>query len=280
MTTLGTKSHGGTNHFLPLLRDIALVEPSVALDGFVGILEIFSNVWFAKFSKVTKNVRHVCLVATCWVDRRGLPGVSIPGTTGDLLFVFLYTGGVGWGWVGGDNTKPVSRYATWSSLALDATLHDPHLHLTLRYMIFSCTWCCATWSSLALDATRTWSSLALDGTLLGWVGLGGWGRDNTKPVSRYATWSSIWLYGDTCLSQPYKQTKFALEGHAQTKIMQISFFSTPKNYKNASVFACLRQIWRKNIAQFADDEVAYLLLLLTSITIKSVKNIQKHCKKP
>ena len=157
-------------------------------------------------------------------------------------------------------------YAAWSSLALDATLHDPHLHLTLRYMIFSCTWCYAARSSLALDATLhdlllhlmvrymiftctwchpTWSSLALDATLLGWVGLGGWGGDNTKPVSRYATWSSMWLYGDTYLSQPYKQTKFALEGHAQTKIMQISFFSTPNNYQNAGVFFFFRQIWRK-----------------------------------
>ena len=76
-----------------------------------------------------------------------------------------------------------------------------------------------------------------------------------------------------------RYTKFAVEGHAQTKIMQISIFSTPKNYKNAGVFAFLRQIWRKNLALFADDEVAYLLLLLTRITIKSVKNIQKHSKK-
>ena len=45
-------------------------------------------------------------------------------------------GGVGWG---GDDTTPVSCYATWSSLALDATPLD--------------LLCYATWSSLALDAT-------------------------------------------------------------------------------------------------------------------------------
>ena len=80
------------------------------------------------------------------------------------------------GWVGlgrgGDNTKPASCSATWSSLALGATLiHDFHLHLTLRYVIFTCTWCYA-----------------------GWVeGLGGWGGDSTKPASCYTTWSSLAL---------------------------------------------------------------------------------------
>ena len=65
-------------------------------------------------------------------------------------------GGVGWGGVGwgGDNTKRVSCYPTWSSLALDATLHDLYLHLRLRYMIFTCTWCYATWSSFTFWQTR------------------------------------------------------------------------------------------------------------------------------
>ena len=90
-----------------------------------------------------------------------------------------------------------SCYATWSSLALHATLHDLHLplhatlhdlhlHFMLRYMSFTCTSCYATWSSLALHATlhelhlhfmlrymsftctscyATWASLALHATL-------------------------------------------------------------------------------------------------------------------
>ena len=33
-------------------------------------------------------------------------------------------------------------------------VHDRHLRFTLRYLIFTCTWCYATWSSLALDATQ------------------------------------------------------------------------------------------------------------------------------
>ena len=51
---------------------------------------------------------------------------------------------------GGDNTKPASCSATWSSLALDAALHDFHLNLTLRYMLDAMlrymifTWCYAT----------------------------------------------------------------------------------------------------------------------------------------
>ena len=96
--------------------------------------------WMKKWHFTTNN-RHV---ATCWVDRRGLPGVSTPGAMADLVFVFLYTGGVGWGWVGGVGIIP--------NLCL-ATLHDLHLHLMLRCMILTCTWCYAAWSSLALDAT-------------------------------------------------------------------------------------------------------------------------------
>ena len=51
-----------------------------------------------------ESVREFLEVATCWVDRRGLPGVSTMGTTADLVFVFCIRvglGGVGWvGWVG------------------------------------------------------------------------------------------------------------------------------------------------------------------------------------
>ena len=121
-----------------------------------------------------------------------------------------------------------------------ATLHDLHLHLTLRY-------------------------------------LGGWGWVGGVGIIPNLSLATL---HDLHLHLMLRYTKFAAEGHAQTKIMQISTFSTPKNYKNAGVFVFRRQIWRKNLAQFADDEVAYLLLLLTRITIKSVKNIQKHCKNP
>ena len=142
--------------------------------------------------------------------------------------------GVGWG---GDNTKHVSLYATWSSLD-DATLHDLHLNLMLRYMIFTCTWCYASWSSLAFWQMRmgmgwggvgiipnmslctlhdlhlmmlrymifTWTWLRymiftctlmlrftiFTCTLADEDGDGvGWGGDNTKHVSLYATWSSL-----------------------------------------------------------------------------------------
>ena len=127
-----------------------------------------------------------------------------------ILGTGMEWGGVGWG---GDNTKRVSCYATWSSPAFDAPLHL-HLHLMLRYMIFRCLWCYATWSSRALDARP---SLALDATLqdlhlhlmprymiFTWDATlhlhlhfhrwgSGWGGDgdNTKPVSCYATWSSL-----------------------------------------------------------------------------------------
>ena len=82
-------------------------------------------------------------------------------------------GGVGWS---RDNSNRVYGYATWSSLALHATLldfhlhfHDLHLHFMLRcliftctFMIFTCTSCYAARFSLALS----WSSLALHATLL------------------------------------------------------------------------------------------------------------------
>ena len=60
--------------------------------------------------------------------------------------------GLGWGGVGiiWDNTKR-AFYATWSSFALDATLHVLQLHSMLRYMIFTCTWCYAVWSSPAFS---------------------------------------------------------------------------------------------------------------------------------
>ena len=64
--------------------------------------------------------------------------------------------GVGWG---GDNSNRVYGDATWSSLALHATLFDFHLHFhdlhlhfmlcclifTCTFMIFTCTSCYATW---------------------------------------------------------------------------------------------------------------------------------------
>ena len=42
-----------------------------------------------------------------------------------LIFTCTFIDGVGWG---GDNTNRVYGYATWSSLALHATLLDFHLH--------------------------------------------------------------------------------------------------------------------------------------------------------
>ena len=185
------------------------------------------------------------------------------------------------------------RYATWSSRALDATLHDLHLHLMLRYMIFTCTWRYATWSSLALGATLHDLHVHLTLRYLGgWGWVGGVGIIPNLSLATLHDFICTWCYAvwsllafdatlhDLDLHLMLSYTKFAVEGHAQTKIMQISIFSTPKNSKNAGVFAFLRQIWRKKLAQFADDEVAYLLLLLTRITIQSVKNIQKHCKDP
>ena len=44
-------------------------------------------------------------------------------------------GGVGWGWVGLGGVGGVGIIPNLSV----ATLHDLHLHLTLRYMIFTCT---------------------------------------------------------------------------------------------------------------------------------------------
>ena len=88
--------------------------------------------------------------------------------TSHILCVGVGWGGVGWGGVGwggvglgGDNTTHVSCYATSSSLALDTTPHDLHLHFHI------CGWggvgcggddttrvsCNATSSSLALDTT-------------------------------------------------------------------------------------------------------------------------------
>ena len=48
-----------------------------------------------------------------------------------MIHVYIVTDedGVGLGWGGVGIIPNVSR----------ATLHDPHLHLTLRYMIFTCT---------------------------------------------------------------------------------------------------------------------------------------------
>ena len=75
-----------------------------------------------------------------------------------MIFVYVLTNedgvGLGWGRVG--IIPNVSG----------ATLHDLHLHLMLRYMIFTCTWCYAAWSSLALDATlHDLHLLALDAML-------------------------------------------------------------------------------------------------------------------
>ena len=102
-----------------------------------------------------------------------------------MWWSFWWWDRVGLGW-GGDNTKRVSCHATWSSLALDATLddlicircyaiwlslvleatlRDLHLYLMLCYMIFICIRCYATWSSLAFSQMRM-------GMGLGWGGVG------------------------------------------------------------------------------------------------------------
>ena len=73
-------------------------------------------------------------------------------------------------------------YATWSSLALGATLHDLHLNLMLRYMIW--LWCYAAWFSLERDATL-WSSLELDAAL----------RDlHLNLMLRYMIFTWTWCY--------------------------------------------------------------------------------------
>ena len=54
----------------------------------------------------------------------------MPGTTADLCFVIFYAGGVGWGWVGGAGIIPNLSFVR---------VHDLHLHLMLRCMIFTCT---------------------------------------------------------------------------------------------------------------------------------------------
>ena len=112
-------------------------------------------------------------------------------------------GGVGVGW-GGDNTKRGSCYATWSSLALDATLDDLHLHFDgwgcggvgVGWGVFLNTKrvsSYATWPSLAIDATLDDIHLHFDGWGCGGIGVGRGVFLNTKRVSSYATWSSLAL---------------------------------------------------------------------------------------
>ena len=72
--------------------------------------------------------------------------------------------GVGWG---GDNTNRVYGYATWSSLALHATLldfhlhfHDLRLHFMLRYLIFTCTFIDGVgWGGVGIIPTASMATL-------------------------------------------------------------------------------------------------------------------------
>ena len=96
-------------------------------------------------------------------------------------------GGVGLGGWGGDDTTPVSCYLIFSATPLDLL-------------------CYATWSSLLRHLIFSATPLDLHLHEDGWggVGLGGWGGDDTTPVSCYlifsatpldllcyATWSSL-----------------------------------------------------------------------------------------
>ena len=98
------------------------------------------------------------------VPRATLHDLHLHLMLGYMIFIYILTDedgvGLGWGGWGGGNTKRVSCYAAWSSFALDARLHDLHLH------------------------SDRW----------GWGGLGVfWGGDNTRRVSCYAAWSSLAL---------------------------------------------------------------------------------------
>ena len=117
--------------------------------------------------------------------------------------------GWGWGGVGWDNTKRVSRFATRSSLALDATLHDLHLHLMPRYMFFTCTWCYATWSSLALDATL--HDLHLHLMLRYMIFTGTW---------CYATWSSFSFAMDKSATSNSKKRLGGNKVHCQSDMIK------------------------------------------------------------
>ena len=110
-----------------------------------------------------------------------------------------------------------------------ATLHDLHLHLVLRYMISTCAWCYAAWSSLALDATLHDLRLHLDRWWRGGVGLG-WGGDNTRRVSCYATWSFIctWCYA-TWSSRALDATLHDLHVHLTLRYMIFVYIWTDKD---------------------------------------------------
>ena len=69
-------------------------------------------------------------------------------------------GGVGWG---GDNSNPVYGYATRSSLALHATLHDLHLHFMLRYKIYRKNKAAEAFAFVGKNPNRKSSCLLTDG---------------------------------------------------------------------------------------------------------------------
>ena len=105
-----------------------------------------------------------------------------------VVLILGSCGGVGWVGVGWDVNVHCDCNHIVRSLALPHIRHATllhvllrfHTHVMLRYIIFTCTSCYATWSSLALHATLDDLSLALHATLddlhLG-GGVGGVGWD-------------------------------------------------------------------------------------------------------
>ena len=154
-------------------------------------------------------------------------------------------------------------YAAWSSLALDATLHDLHLHLMLRCMIFTCTWCYAAWSSLALDAAlhdlhlhtwchAAWSSLALDATL----------HDLHLHLMLRC------MFRCSKMQRPRSWKKW--------------IFWPSKLQKNAGVFAFCRQIWRKKRVEWTNNHPIFsgsCAIEWSWCLLKSFKNTGKTHRK-
>ena len=108
------------------------------------------------------------------------------------VFLGFWVGGVLGGWVGGDNKKRCSCYATWSSLALHAPLLVSSLILTSA-QIWSCS-AADVFSHLDFRTDLTLRSVFF------WF-LGGWvGGDNNKRCFYYATWSSLALHAPLLVS--------------------------------------------------------------------------------
>ena len=208
-------------HFLVWMPETAMTDRiDWQIDGTNGIILVEQRrtfgILYCTYTRYAENLWKLLLfLQQLTGTTQVVVGPRLFRRRGDFAaFLGFWVGGFRvFGWVGGDNNKRCSCYATCSSLALEENKR--------------CS-CYATWSSLALEDSKccscfaTWSSLALE---------------ENKRCSCYATWSSLALEDSKCCSCFATWSSLALEDNKRCSCYATRSSLALEDSKRCSCFA-------------------------------------------